>query len=480
MIKKIIMTLLVLSTFMGMKEVGAKESSLVMDTDTHIYYAMYNEDFYRSYLLARLFQDGKRVYCITPNHAVTSDTYEEKDSVDIYSSEILDRIHLIAHFGSDYPGHNTIYYELATQALIWETIEPSTVRWYTERYSYGDEIDVSKERREIERLISESYQKPNFDVSSIVGAMEDRVTIHDLNHMLNHYEITSFDGGVVAIENDEIKLLLKEQVGDYRLVLKRKTYDDESTTYYVKEGSQTMMLGRMRKEEIVIPVTIQNGKVTLQKIGKKLNGEEEKLKGVSFVLRARENIFYFDGTLRYGQDELIGKYETDENGMISLFLPYGKYYFEEEKQSEGYLLKKEEIQFTVEEGEVIIEAFNEESYGNVTLYKKDHDTLLPLEGILFRLTNQNTGEILEGKTDKEGKLTFSKMPLGTYQIKEIETLPGYILNEEEMTFELKELEEFEYTFYNDPIKDIPKTASYDFSLFFYGIGALFIFYGKKN
>ena len=49
----------------------------------------------------------------------------------------------------------------------------------------------------------------------------------------------------------------------------------------------------------------------------------------------------------------------------------------------------------------------------------------------------NDWEEVRYKTDENGEILISSLPLGVYEVKEIEALPNYILNEEVKIFELK-------------------------------------------
>lgn len=481
--KKIVLFLLLVLSCFSVKNVKAKSTNLVMEENTNIYYAMYNNDFYRSFSFFRYFQDGKRVYCIDPDQKVTTNTYEEVKDYSALSSEVLDKITLIGYFGTDYPGHNTLEYELATQALIWEEIKGVTVRWYTERYSYGTEIDVSNERREIQRLIQEYYIKPELSHRSISANINDCVQIFDGNHVLANYEIVSFDGGQAIIENDEIKMRLTGKVGDYKLVLRRKKYDYDHTTYYLANSSQAMMRGRMKDEYIEIPVEIHSGIVQLKKYGIQLDDTQKLLSNVTFELRAGKNFYYHDGSSRYRKDDLIGIYKTNENGFLELELPYGEYYLVETKTNDNYVIGSEFYPFKIgkENTFVELEVQNQMKYASVVLHKKDKDTEEHLSGVTFLITNLDTKEEFKVVTNEEGVVTLSKLPLGTYMIKEIETLPNYILSEEVKILELKEhQEEVTYTFYNEKVPEIPDTDCYDFSNFYILLGGFFLFHGIKK
>lgn len=479
--KKTIFFFLCFFCFLTINSVEAKTTNLVMEENTNIYYAMYNKEMYRSYPFVRYFQDGTRVYCIDPDKKITTSIYEEVASISTISADKLEKISQIIYFGADYPTHNTVSYELATQALIWEELKDVTVKWYTERYSYGSEIDVSLERQEIETLIKEYQKKPMLTSTSITGSILDHIFIEDFNHVLNAYEIVSFDGGEAIIENDSLKLNLTGEPGNYELLLRRMKYDWSSTRYYVAPNSQIMMKGRIEEEYLKIPVEIVAGEMIVQKKGISLNGEETPLSGVRFELRAGQNFFYQNGELRYGQDELVALLSTDSDGQIKKQLPYGEYYLLESETSENYFLEPNIYYFEIPSSQ-ILEILNYEKNGSLKLYKKDLLTESPLAGIVFLVTNLETKEQKRYQTDENGEILISNLPLGSYEVKEIETLSNYILNEEVKIFELKEHQEVvEYTFYNEKIPEIPDTDAYDFSfLNFLFESGLFYYESKKS
>jgi len=54
------------------------------------------------------------------------------------------------------------------------------------------------------------------------------------------------------------------------------------------------------------------------------------------------------------ENNLLGKYLSDENGYIEVELEYGSYYYQELKAKDGYILNEEKVYFDVtEDGEYI-------------------------------------------------------------------------------------------------------------------------------
>ena len=132
---------------------------------------------------------------------------------------------------------------------------------------------------------------------------------------------------------------------------------------------------------------------------------------------------------------------TDKDGKISVEkLVPGTYTFKETIAPDGYILNEEECTFTIEADGTVT--------GTKTLTNK------PTEAVITK-TDLVTGEGVPGATieikdsegnpitgspfvtDKDGKITLSKLPVGTYTFKEIIAPAGYIINEEECTFTIE-------------------------------------------
>lgn len=169
--------------------------------------------------------------------------------------------------------------------------------------------------------------------------------------------------------------------------------------------------------------------------------DKEVLSGVEFKLQKQEGKYWRD----------IGTATSDKNGKISFNnLESGEYRILEPNAPEGFRQPGENEavkSFTVKGGKAYVKDsegnLQEVSEGNnnneihntpkgdrnFELTKTD-DRGNKLEGVEFELWNSDRTQSLgKKKTDDEGKITFENLDYGTYWLKETETLPGYILDD---------------------------------------------------
>lgn len=137
----------------------------------------------------------------------------------------------------------------------------------------------------------------------------------------------------------------------------------------------------------------------------------------------------------------VGEYTTNENGEIAVGdLAYGSYVFIEKEAPTGYVLDQKEIPFEVKEDSQLIEltATNVKIKGLLEITKVDVVDSKELPGAHFEIYNEAGEKILEAVTDENGIATFDKLPHGKYTFKETIAPDGYIINEVEVPFEIKE------------------------------------------
>lgn len=195
--------------------------------------------------------------------------------------------------------------------------------------------------------------------------------------------------------------------------------------------------------------------------------EEQELEGAVYHLVAAEDIYTPDHQkVESGSRELVvingvpasagavvATLTTDENGEAEIDgLPLGKYRIEEVTAPEGYVLCEEAQEITLayqdQSTEVIYgsaEFVNARVKTKLSLVKHNSVNGVPVEGAVYGVYALEDiagadGEILVEadslvdtvRTDKEGRGMFdADLPLGHYYVREIETAPGYLVDENE-------------------------------------------------
>ncbi len=178
-------------------------------------------------------------------------------------------------------------------------------------------------------------------------------------------------------------------------------------------------------------------------------------------------------------NNLLGIYTTDKDGLISILLPYGKYYLEEAVTKVGYKLDEEIKEIIIDEDEINLELVNERLMTKVNLLKVNSDGEV-LEGVKFNLYDKDGNLLGTYVTDKDGYIKL-ELPYGEYYFQEIEALDGYFLDDRKLEFVVDSQDEINLTYENYYKIRVPSTSSYvDNRLsVFLGIGGLLLVKVKR-
>ncbi|WRK56020.1 SpaA isopeptide-forming pilin-related protein [Coprobacillaceae bacterium CR2/5/TPMF4] len=225
------------------------------------------------------------------------------------------------------------------------------------------------------------------------------------------------------------------------------------------------------------------------------------LSSASFKIKAKEDIVSNGKIIYHANDTIVQKvsgknydtfttnsdnvivndsYSNHDNDRGTVILPLqldpGKYYLEEVKTPEGFLALESPIEFTIEnirdyttdeDGDPILEinVVNDTPSGKLTVIKKidlgegdsSRVNIQDLSPIKFRLTANSKivspidGSVIYDQGDvvgeynlsSDGNLTIENLPLGTgqveYQLEEIATLPGLVLDEKNISLPLSKM-----------------------------------------
>jgi len=139
-----------------------------------------------------------------------------------------------------------------------------------------------------------------------------------------------------------------------------------------------------------------------------------------------------------------GKFVTDSAGTFTItdITPGTTLIIKEIRAKAGYILDDTPQTVKVKSNEVTTLEFRNQPKGNLIIVKQDSVTKEPLEGVEFKIVYADGSYVdAEGgtlsstglyRTDKEGKITISGIS-GTVMVTEVETIPGYTIDENTRT-----------------------------------------------
>lgn len=196
-------------------------------------------------------------------------------------------------------------------------------------------------------------------------------------------------------------------------------------------------------------------------------GNRIQQKGIIFKIKNVDTGEYVKQKLEYPEEKIIDEFITNEKGEVTTPYPLeaGHYEVEEIKAPYGYLQSESSTNFTLDENTNLdkiesgmlftVPIINEAPTGEITVWKYGksqklvkneegmYDQIMeenPLSGVKFGLyagddiiQNEHlmyhSGQFIGEYITENGMAIISDLPLGTYCIKELESLPGYKLDE---------------------------------------------------
>ena len=237
------------------------------------------------------------------------------------------------------------------------------------------------------------------------------------------------------------------------------------TGYRLNTSSYNVNLMANQTTSVTVPDQEQLGELTVYKEGQVLVGADVTEDGVTFRYENRRqegavynvyagaDIVTAYGAKVYSKDDLVkANLTTDSNGATVLKnLHLGTYTIKEVQAPENFYNAGEEKTVTLSyAGQNVETVFSESTFVNdrqkaeVSVLKKDKDTLNPLDGGVFGLyagsdIKNADGSVVVSKgtliekavTGENGKAVFTAdLPIGfSYDVKEIQAPEGYVRNQ---------------------------------------------------
>ena len=376
--------------------------------------------------------DNSFVYCVEPFvdliNYYTYDVYNNnQDKYLGIDKNTWEKLSLIAYYGYQYGNHTEDYWYYITQVMIWRTVDPEASFYFTNTLGgENDERLYAKEIEEIESLVSNHYVTPEFE--EIVLKEGETKRFSDKNNVLSNYVVVGNSN--VTIEDNEL-VVTKDTIGNEDIILRKDSnnFSDVPLVYINPDSQKVLAVGNLEPVSCKVNVKVTGYSLKIIKVDA-LTGDALKMTGIKF------NIYDAD------TNEFIMEVITDDNGeiIIDKLLSKGNYKIKEVNNQtiDGYEINDEEIYFEItgEENLVTIEFPNNPVLGAIKVLKTNEDGNA-LAGVTFGLY-QSDGTLVDIViTDELGIALFENLQASTYQLKELATLDGYLLDETVHEIELK-------------------------------------------
>lgn len=379
----------------------------------------------------RRVSDNQFVYCVEPFvDLVNNHTYDIYDSnytaILNITDEIWNRISLIAYYGYQYGNHTEDYWYYITQIMIWRTVYPEGEFYFTDTLGGDNNINkYAKEIAEIESLVNNHYLTPEFEEIKVNQGETKRFV--DKNNVLSMYEV--IDNTNVVIEGNEL-VINGENIGIENIELRKNNdiYEEQPLVYSSDDSQKVLSAGYIEPVSCMINIEVIGYTLKIIKVDA-LTGDTLKMAGIKFNI--------YDANT----NEFITEAITDDNGKIIIDnLSKGSYKIKEIDNQEipGYEINEKEIYFEItgEEEIITVEFPNNPVLGALKVLKVNEDGN-SLAGVTFGLYQSDGALVDIVVTDESGIALFENLQAGTYQLKELATIDGYLLDETVHEIELK-------------------------------------------
>lgn len=160
------------------------------------------------------------------------------------------------------------------------------------------------------------------------------------------------------------------------------------------------------------------------------------------ILKTDEDGNPVDGvTIRVSREDgsVVGEYVTEDGAIFLPNLNAATYVLEEIACPPQYQLNSEKKIVTLEEGKIGQVTFVNKRRPSLEIVKLDSITKSPLAGVIFRISEVDGREIGQFQTDEEGRILVTEdLQDGVrYEVQEVATMSGYILDSDPRQITLK-------------------------------------------
>ena len=335
-----------------------------------------------------------------------------------------------------------------TQQYIWEVLGQSNATFKNATY----QNEYVNFKQDIENKIANMQRRPSFDATTITLEAGESKVLTDTNGVLADYS---------SIDNTKDNIRFQHTKGENTLTItvsenctveslnisdntfknwglvKEETIDHDTTIYFsFTTGVQNQLMAMHYNDPVTMALSLKinlTGKLELTK----LDTDNNLIDG---------SVFNITGPNNYNQDVTV------TNGKIVIEnLKKGTYYIKEKSAPTGYLLNTNTYQVEIKVGETTKQTVtNTEPTGKILVYKisENNDKI---GGAVFSVTaaedikNKAGTTTFYTKGQEVKKITteagtgiaqIDNLPLGRYNVKEVQAPEGYLLNEKTYTANL--------------------------------------------
>ena len=378
-------------------------------------------------------EDNEFVYCLQPFEDIhNSHTYNiarsDYATVLNMTDEQWEKISLLAYYGYNYKGHTAHKWYAITQLLIWRVAEPTSKFYFTDSLGGSVNKDLYKtEIAELEKLVKDHYEVPNFNQETITIPLGQTITLTDANKILKNFKVKSQSNVTATINNDDNTISIKATSigkGSIKLEKKDTKYDTPPIVYYVEESQDVFRVGSYNPLSTNLNITILGGRVEITK--KDNTTGLTKPQGMATLIGAEYGVYDSD------TNKLITTLKTNNNAYaISDYLPkLGNFYLKETKPSTGYKIDTNKYNFTITEDNLLVhkDVFEEVITRNFefTKVKATDKTqiMTPEPNVKFAIYDHNNNLVTTETTDAEGKI-YLELPYDEYTLRQLTSTTGF-------------------------------------------------------
>ena len=427
-IKMFLMLFLLLIIGTTIVYAGTSDSRIVKNRYDNIYGVYDGTDRVHLFYAQRYTMNGNTAYCIEPAVAINTEVYSSTEDWNIsgLSNDIKRYVRLVAYYGYDYSGHQTMNYYLAAQELMWERITGRSTKWVTGADVNGPEVNVTVEKNEIERLIRQHTVTPSFDESTVELDVGVNKSINDTKGVLSGYQVYDTNLDDVSINGNTLNIKANNLNKDYNLTLIRKNYTTKIALLYYDGANQKLVSSGVTDPVLAtLNIKVSGGKIKITKedreTGNKAQGDAT-LNGAKYGLYNSNN-------------ELVDTLISSSN-ETSKDLPFGNYTLKELEPSAGYELDKNTYNITLSKDSIddsltlnqkVLEDVIKREYRFFKLYANDNKTefMTGEPNIKFDIYLKSSNKKYTSITTDENGYASAVLVYGTYIVKQVTSTTDY-------------------------------------------------------